>query len=293
MDYKIILFLIGIIIIIYLFICNFLTLPLSSGSKLQNFSFGDAQNSVHKLVAVMVEPRIENTVETIQRYMNILPEYTHFQIFHGNLNHTLLQNSFSNEIANNKISLHHLNVDNLDILNYNHICTSIPFWESISSENILVFQTDSTPCSKSTSQIEDFYEYDYIGAPMDNTLNNFIHFYLLGKGIYCNFKNYMNGGLSFRKKSKMIQVLKQYPWDEKVPEDVWFCMALYQTNGKLPSKQIARTFSFESDKLENAKIPWGLHKPRKDFKTLSSICPEIKYIPIAKRHSDYRNFFLL
>lgn len=295
MNSYIIIILLILFLLFYFFICRHVIFPLNSGSEIWDkriFNLKEIKDEEYQFVAVIVEPRTTNLIETIQTYMKQLPEYTHIKVFHGNLNGDFIHQNFSDEIKRNKISLCHLNVDNLDILNYSNLLTSIEFWKSIPSENILIFQTDSTTCKNSTFRLEDFFAYDFIGAPLSETINNLIHFYFLPKNVFVNHKNYMNGGLSFRKKSKMIQVLENYPWDGKIPEDVWFCMGLVKIGANLPTKEIARKFSFESEVLEDF-IPWGIHKPRKEFEKLTTICPEVKNIPTIPSHTDYRNLFLV
>lgn len=285
-----------LLFLIYFYICNFVVFPLNAGSIIKR-PILNSKNDVSipptpiDLVAVIVEPRPDNLVETIKIYMEILPKNTHFQIYHGINNKRLLEETFENEIRDHKIFLINLYVDNLNIQSYSDLLTSIDFWKSIKSENVLIFQTDSTPCRNSSFKIEDFMEYDFIGAPVNTTINNFLHFYFLPKGYYVNYKNFMNGGLSFRKKSSMIKALQKYPWDGKMTEDVWLCMALYKLGGKLPTKEEARKFSFESERLE--AIPWGIHKPRKEIDKLNKICPEVKNIQTIESHKDYRNLFLL
>jgi hypothetical protein len=248
-------------------------------------------NEQYRLVAAIVEPRMDNLIETIRTYMTSLPEDTHFQIYHGLNNKQILEKEFINEIRSHKFSLIDLGVENLTIQSYSELLTSIDFWNSIKSEHVLIFQTDSTTCKNSSFKIDDFMKYDFIGAPTTHIINNFIHFYFLPKGYYVNYRNFMNGGLSFRKKSKMIEVLQKYPWDGKMTEDVWICMGLSKIGGNLPTREESRKFSFEAEKLDS--IPWGLHKPRKEINKLNMICPEVKNIPTMNSNRDYRNLFLL
>lgn len=73
------------------------------------------------------------------------------------------------------------------------------------AEWLLVFQTDSIICANSRYTINDFLEYDWIGAPWhpSSTWGG-------------------NGGLSLRRVSTMIDVLKnQVRVEDSDPEDVW------------------------------------------------------------------------
>jgi hypothetical protein len=295
-----IIILIFVIFLIYIFICNQITFPLSAGksNQLENMiqniidqNTGKNTGPSYPLIAVMVEPRTKNLIETIHLYLRNLPEHVHFYIFHGNKNKELLKTKFNKELIQNKISLVDLGVDNLNIQEYSGLLLSKSFWEILPSENILIFQTDSVICSQSKFQMENFINYDFIGAPFSKTINNLLHFYFLGKGKWINYRNFMNGGLSFRKKSKMIELIEKYPWDGLIPEDIWCVAHLHKLNANLPDIETARMFSFESENL--FETPFGLHKPRKEFETLQEICPEVKQIETIPSHTDYRNLFLL
>jgi hypothetical protein len=284
------------ILILIIMLLRFGKFPLASGtSELGEYSLQTLieKNQINKyeLAAVMVEPRVKNLVQTIQTFLGFLPPSTHFVIYHGLDNQKILQDHFQTQINENKIQLHNLNVHNLTIQSYNYLLTSPVFYESIPSENILIFQTDTTLCSNSPFKISDFTQFDYIGAPMHNLINNLIHFQFLAKGEFNGFRNHMNGGLSFRKKSKMIEVLTKNPWDHHIPEDVWICSQLYKEGGNLPTREQARNFSFETENL--IQTPLGLHKPRKNLEELQIICPEVNQIETIPSHTDYRSLFLL
>ena len=97
-----------------------------------------------------------------------------------------------------------------------------PSWDSVSdflttswlwldlapAEHILIFQSDSILCANAVRSVEDFFEYDLIGAPIHPTW---------GVGY--------NGGLSLRKRSTTLRVLEEFSWAENPdprPEDQWF-----------------------------------------------------------------------
>jgi len=97
-----------------------------------------------------------------------------------------------------------------------------PSWDSVSdflttpwlwkdlapAEHILIFQVDSILCANAVRSVEDFFEYDLIGAP-----------------IAANWGVGFNGGLSLRKRSTILRVLEEFSWAKKPfphPEDQWF-----------------------------------------------------------------------
>jgi hypothetical protein len=287
-----------VIIICIIFIANNVAFPLSAGDSssgkqaVKNLhSYPNNNNSKKTLSGVIVEPRTENLVFIIKHYIHKLPRDSYIQVFHGNLNKTLLENEFKKEINNGKIELLNMGIDNLTIQGYSYLLTSPVFWNKIKTNNILIFQTDSITCSQSSQDLESFYNYDFIGAPPPIYICYMLNILFLAKGTFVGSLKYFNGGLSFRKKDAMLNVLKEYIWDELTPEDVWFCAFLNKQGANLPSRETAQLFSFESDKITD--IPWGLHKPRKEFEKLNLICPEVKEIPTIESHTDYRNLYLL
>ena len=104
-------------------------------------------------VAVIVEPRKhEFLVPVVNNIIDNVPDYTKIQIFHGTKNLDYIKKHFSNQIKSNKIILTNLNVENLTIKDYNLLLTSSNFWNNIDGEHILIFQTDSCMCSKSSNK---------------------------------------------------------------------------------------------------------------------------------------------
>jgi hypothetical protein len=93
----------------------------------------------------------------------------------------------------------------------NQFMTQKWLWESLApSENILLFQSDSMLCANAARSVDDYFEYDFVGAPIATDL---------GKGY--------NGGLSLRKRSSTMRVLEEWDWEETKKEgdrfeDQWF-----------------------------------------------------------------------
>lgn len=75
------------------------------------------------------------------------------------------------------------------------------------AEHVLLFQSDSVLCASSVRSVEDFFEYDFVGAPIKEGF---------GQGY--------NGGLSLRRASTMLRVLGEFEWKETGggPEDQWY-----------------------------------------------------------------------
>jgi hypothetical protein len=109
---------------------------------------------------------------------------------------------------------------------YNKRLTSLEFWNQFDEENILIIQHDSVILRNG---IEDYYQYDFIGAPIK----------------WIDFPA-MNGGFSLRRKSAMINVIKNYHYNGLENEDLYFCNGLKQLNGNLPTFETGKTFSCET-----------------------------------------------
>jgi hypothetical protein len=83
-------------------------------------------------------------------------------------------------------------------------------WEDLApAKHVLIFQADSMLCANAARSVEDFFEYDFVGAPVAPQM---------GQG--------MSGGLSLRKRESMLRVLEEFDWEmEKGSqkfEDRWY-----------------------------------------------------------------------
>jgi len=119
------------------------------------------------------------------------------------------------------------NVDNLTTSQYNDLLTDRKFWEVFTEEKLLIFQSD---CILAGSNIDEFIQYDFIGAPSGRLGDQFM----------------MNGGLSLRTRSKMIECMTRAAMFGDQMEDVYFLQALRQNGGTLPDFDTALRFSVES-----------------------------------------------
>ena len=169
------------------------------------------------LAAVMVETRDYPDInEIIKRHLDKLPKYTKLYFFGSKQN-------------NKRITYPHKfkEVQIKTGLDYCYLVTKVDFWEQIEEENILIFQRDSGIIG---SNIEDFYEYDYIGSP------------LKGEPLFV-----YNGGLSFRHRSVMIDICKKFTYKnpEEGHEDGFFSHRVEEHYKKTP-REVAERFSVEN-----------------------------------------------
>lgn len=206
-------------------------------------------------LAVIVEPRIHSDLEIICKnvmyYLNESGSDVKWglKIYHGTKNKQFVE-EFTQKW--NNVHLQNLNIDDLNGVLYNNLLKTTDFWNSIQSENILIFQTDTI---LRKFGIDEFISYNYIGAPWIR---------------YREGKIVGNGGLSFRKKSKMIEIIDQFPDEEITMEDIYFCK--YLKDEDIAPYEVAKQFSVEDVYYEN---PLGLHQPKVEPKKLKKLLNEL------------------
>jgi hypothetical protein len=199
--------------------------------------------------AVIVEPRKHKALKLVLHNFNKnLDENWEFIIYHGNLNKSFIEEILINtEFLSRKIKLISLNLDNLNINEYNKLFFSEFYYKNINSEFFLVFQTDTLLSDIYSKNIYNFIKYDYVGAPWNNNLVG-------------------NGGFSLRKKSKMLELINEGGFikenNEYHYEDRFFSKTInldkIYNNLFKPDFNIAKEFSVENVFCENSI---GLHKP--------------------------------
>jgi len=218
-------------------------------------------------VATIVEMRPQTKlVPIISSFIGILPAEWPFVLWlsPANVDQVLSSSMIRRNVELGKVQIKFLpgNMTMNNTVSYSKLLTRPWFWEQYTAEHILLFQTDSILCSRSHRNIDDFFGWDYIGAPWPWSE--------LGG----------NGGLSLRSREAMLRVTRKYGDALGVnadnhPEDIWFVNHL-RKEGKLPPKSIATTFSKETifeDTLDN----FGFHsyypggQPR-----FFEYCPEFK-----------------
>jgi len=147
--------------------------------------------------------------------------------------------------------------------NVNEFLTQRWLWEQLEPASwVLFFQLDSMLCGNSDLKPEDFFIYDDVGAPWPQ---------VGGKSFGAN------GGLSLRRRERILEVLDKWDWDNHTPEDVWYWLHMQELGSPLPSGDIAKTFSVEQIWYDK---PLGYHQARikgqSKFGELDKWCPEYK-----------------
>jgi hypothetical protein len=224
-------------------------------NKYKNESFHQ-----YKYTAVIIEPREHPALEyVLNNFNDNLSNEWQFVVFHGNKNIEYTKNICNKIFAPDRIKMVNLNIDNLTISDYSGLFYKPILYDNIPTEIFLIFQTDTVICSKHKELINEFLSYDYVGAPWHD-------------------ENVGNGGLSLRKKSKMLEIVEKCKnnmnGDTYLNEDMVFSHGCNIIDLKKPSFEQAKNFSIET--VDNNKS-FGIHKAYAylDVNKLGEWCPEI------------------
>lgn len=153
------------------------------------------------------------------------------------------------------------------------------FWETIEAESIFFIQPDGVVCRNG---IDEFLKYDYVGAPWSHRPDGLVQ---------------GNGGMSLRKRSFMLDCLKNYHKHDNDPEDVYFsnCAKDRGVSADLAnSKRFGMEAIWSKDSITihqlyfNPKLTLGRTKA-KVFEDICAQCPEIMEIPYFKARFDIVN----
>ena len=191
----------------------------------------------YKYSAIMVEPRKHLAYEMVLRnFLENLNDDWGFHLFVGNDNEEYVR-SIVDRIGDPRVCIHNIGIPNLTGITYSRLFIDPSFYESIPTETFLVFQTDSIVNPQYKHLINEFLDYDYVGAPWREYPKGQVG----------------NGGLSLRKKSKMLEIIGRKKWGGTENEDLFF--SFYPGLNK-PSAAHASIFSVESVYSEQS---FGLH----------------------------------
>lgn len=213
--------------------------------------------------AIIVEPRKHAALPyVLNNILTNLSDDWDIVICHGTVNLEYIQNIIKYQLQKfaSRITLVNLGVENMDIVQYNELLTSHKFYEYIPTEMFLVFQTDTIIIPQNAHLISGFLEYDYVGAPWTD-------------------EQVGNGGLSFRRKSKMLELIQKVPFIKEEAEDGFFSQHSGRPNNDLsikvhkPSSEKAKRFSVETVFYEQ---PFGCHKPWAYLPEFVSMHPEVE-----------------
>jgi hypothetical protein len=191
--------------------------------------------------AVIVEPRKHPALSFVLHNFSVsLSKNWKILVFHGKDNKEFVYDIIGKmEDPSRFLTPIQLDVANLSFEQYNAVLMSQAFYRCIPTETLLIFQTDTMILEP--VQLEEFLSYDYVGAPWTTG-------------------HVGNGGLSLRKKTKMITVITTVnPFQSN--EDVYFSMQKIVPLKK-PTFQDAQRFSVETVFYPS---PFGIHAPWKNL----------------------------
>jgi len=202
------------------------------------------ENSYYE--AVLIEYRCFPHLEfLIRNTINKLGDKWSHTIICGTLNYRYMID-MCNKISP-KIKVIKTEFDNLDQNTYSKMLSSNYFWDFFVGEKILIYQEDSIIFK---NNIDDFVQWDYIGAPWPENQND-------------NKAGVGNGGISLRSKSIMKKIIEKITVEDTIynsstidyavanklnifPEDVYFTKNIEDLNiGLLADRNTASYFSTE------------------------------------------------
>lgn len=183
--------------------------------------------------AVIIEPREHPHLSAVIRnVLHFLDDSWGLCIVHGTRNRGFVERMIEGW---GEVMLRDCGASDLPGHSYSDYKASPAFWRQVPSEIVLTFEPDSVLLRRG---IDEFLEYDYIGAPWVWALN--------GGGAAEGPVG--NGGLSLRKRSAMLRILNKHRGERRrgTPEDQFFSHWLYRDGHRMPSLEAAAAFSTET-----------------------------------------------
>jgi hypothetical protein len=228
-------------------------------------------------VAVIVETRKHKALPfVLKNVTTVLPEDWGLQIFHGLSNRDYVIKC--TEGLNRQVYFNKLQIDNISAEDSSlKIMLTNDFWMQVVAETVLYFECDTMLCLNSENRIEDFEHFNYIGGYWGNTLG----------ALQNKYDRVMNGGLSIRKKSFMLDIinnkLETYLNNGGNSCEDYFVSEMATDR---PTYEQVLSFSIDNGYMYplNNKAPFGLHKPWGQMKSkghgtyyeqIKKVCPGV------------------
>jgi len=188
-------------------------------------------------VALLIENRpIAALAPLMLHFMSVIPPDWRFRFMGSRESVDFIQKSFAirQQVSLGKLDLTYIpsNMTTAGTEEISQFLTNLWVYETLlqPAEFLLVFQIDSMLCANSRQNLDDYLDYDWVGSPWNPN------------GQYGG-----NGGLSMRRVSSIVQVLRdqaRIPGSE--PEDVWLTDRLgHRPGAKMANGSLSMTFSGE------------------------------------------------
>lgn len=256
-------------------------LPLTSGPGRPTISSSE-DSTITRNVATIIDTRpLDHLMPLLLHFSSVLGPEWPIILFTAYENSIPPSAPFKRLIDEHRIAVNFLppGVDFSKRLDVSRFLTEPWLWEQLSpAKHVLIFQSDSILCSGSALTMNDFLEYDFIGAPIDPAY---------GEGY--------NGGLSLRNRSMVLDIIAESSWSTEFDqaqnqqqkdvefEDQWFYQKMKAREGqwkpaaRLPSVDVAKTFSVETIWYDK---PLGYHQIQRwqsdKMGEVETWCPEYK-----------------
>ena len=238
-------------------------------------------------VAVIVETREHKALPfVLNNVMSVLPDGWSLQIFHGSNNLEYVKKVTDTKLLKSReVIFSDLKVDSISADDSSlEIMLTEDFWNRIIAETVLYFECDSMLCPNSEYKIEDFEHFDYIGGYWGNVLDP----------LEFEYSKVMNGGLSLRKKSFMLDIITNelQPYLDRGGNP---CEDYFVTDRIRNKPKVKDVLSFSIDNGYmyplDGKAPFGLHKPwgvnpakghGKYYEDIIRVCEQVKELERLK-----------
>jgi hypothetical protein len=250
-----------------------------------------------KVAVILFTGNNSNTLfSTLGRFHKALEPSWKIQVFYENISvSSLLETTV--KLSNYRsrqfvLSFAGTSIRSVESMSF-YMIMNTSFWESVAGEKILIFQSDSALCSKSSYKLESFLQYDYVGAPWATNILSEpgLPISKLDRATRYDLFEGGNGGLSLRSKSSMIEcsiaaTSGKLHYRYGLHEDIWFsyCLRFFLKDKMLPNFTVESNFAIEStfEGLKPSFCPVGIHKPwiynhnRQKWNDLQRVCHEGK-----------------
>lgn len=242
-------------------------------------------NETKEIIGVFIEPRKLKQVElNIYNFFNVLPEVPLYFFCGKNLK------SYWSEILYHFNDLHIIELphENLNFETYSDTLKDIKFWDHFDANYCITIQTDGCLCRNTPHNIQDFFQYDYVGGYAPEGW-----WWKETNGLH-NINDYMcfNGGFSLRNIHACREVLRKFPPQpskkfkpensmESYGEDVYFVCGMLKLKFNVGLDKHATKFCSHTDFTEPTFCIHKLNKYRKDDRLQKAI----------KYASEFQMFF--